>query len=288
MFVVAGVTGQTGAAVARALLDQKKSVRVLVRSAEKAAAWRARGAAMSVLSLDDSEALAAALKGAEGAYLIVPPCYESPDPNAAACRVVDAYRAALEASPVEHVIALSSIGAQHPDKTGPIIPCHYSEQQLSKLTQTRCTFLRSAYFMENLPNFMRAIKGQGVLPVFSSPSRLTAMVSVQDIGRFAAAAFAEAPAAHQVVEISGPSEHSFDDVAALFSQTLGTGVKAVQVPASSIVATLTSVGMPAPTAELYRQMALAVESGLVAFERGKVRQVRGSVTLEEAIRRFTT
>jgi hypothetical protein len=46
--------------------------------------------------------------------------------------------------------------------------------------------------------------------------------------------------------------------------------------------------MPRPTAELYREMALAVDAGLVAFERGQVRQVRGSVTIEDAIRRLTS
>jgi uncharacterized protein YbjT (DUF2867 family) len=288
MFAVAGVTGQTGAAVARALLDQKKSVRVLVRSEEKAAAWRARGAQVSVLNLGDAMALAAALEGVDAAYLIVPPCYESSAPNRAACRIVDGYRAALEKRPIKHLVLLSSIGAQHSDKTGLVVSCHYAEQQLSQLTKTGCTFLRSAYFMENLPLFLRSIQGHGVLPALFSPSRPLPMVSVQDVGRFSAGALAEARDTHQVVEISGPTDHSFDDVAAMFARALGTTVKAVRVPEASIVSTLTSIGIPAPTSELYREMALAVESGLVSFERGKIRHVRGGVTLEEAIRRFTT
>jgi uncharacterized protein YbjT (DUF2867 family) len=287
MFAIAGVTGQTGAAVARELLDRKQKVRVLVRSAEKGAAWRAKGAEVSVLDLGDSAALAAALEGVLGAYLMIPPCYESSEPNAAACRVIDVYSAALESNPVKHVVVLSSIGAQHPKGTGPIIPCHYAEQQLGMLRQTRCTFLRSAYFMENFRNFMPAIRGQGVLPVLVTPSRRTTMVSVQDIGRFTAGALTEPIVGHQVVEISGPTEQSFDDVATLFSSVLGTRVMAVRVPESNIVATLTSVGMPPPTAELYRQMAVAVEAGLVAFERGSVRQVRGAVTIEEVIGRLT-
>jgi uncharacterized protein YbjT (DUF2867 family) len=302
MFAVAGVTGQTGAAVASELLERGQQVRVLVRSAEKGAAWRERGADVSVLSLDDVAALVSAFEGIDGAYLIVPPCYDSPDPNAAAFRVVDAYRAALEARPLARLVVLSSIGAQHPDKTGPIIPCHYLERELSKLTRTRCTFLRSAYFMENLPNFLPAIKGDGVLPVLFSPSRVTAMVSVRDIGRFSAntlmAASGPQPpspprmssqaaaAEHDVVEISGPTDQSFNDVAALFSKALGTAVKAVQVPEANIVATLTGVGLPRPTAELYREMAMGVDSGRVAFERGPVRQVRGPTRIEDAIHGF--
>jgi uncharacterized protein YbjT (DUF2867 family) len=288
MFVVAGVSGQTGAAVARTLLSQEKSLRVLVRSEEKGAGWRAQGADVAVVNLEDSSALARALTGAEGAYLLLPPAYASADPNASSRAVVDAYAVALKQSPVQHVVLLSSVGAQHPDRTGPIIPCHYAEQQLSKLNGTRFTFLRAAYFMENLRNFMAQIKGQGLLPVLFSPRRKIAIVAIQDIGRIVANALIEGVPRHQVLEISGPVDLSFDDVAATLSNVLGTPVKAVQVPEANIVAALTGIGMPAPTAELYREMAVGVEAGLVAFERGEVRQVRGTVTLEQAVRQLAT
>jgi uncharacterized protein YbjT (DUF2867 family) len=88
------------------------------------------------------------------------------------------------------------------------------------------------------------------------------------------------------VEFSGPTDQSFNDVAALFSKALGSPVKAVQVPEASIVATLTGVGLPRPTAELYREMAMGVESGRVAFERGPIRQVRGSTRIDDAIHGF--
>jgi uncharacterized protein YbjT (DUF2867 family) len=271
MFVVAGVTGQTGAAVAQALLDRNEPVRVLVRNERRGAPWRARGAEVVTLQLEDTDALASAFRGARGAYLIVPPAYEASDPNAAARNVVDVYHAALKRNPVPHAVLLSSIGAQHPENTGPILPCHYAEQRLRQLSDTRFTFLRSAYFMENLRNFMVPIQGQGVLPVLFSTSRRVAMVSVLDIGRIAADALSEGVSSHEVLEVSGPADPSFEDVAALFSRALGSPVKAVQVPEANIVGALTATGMPASTAELYRQMAVAVEAGLVAFERGEIR-----------------
>src|SRR4051812_10940594 len=74
MFVVAGVTGKTGAVVARTLLAAKKKVRVLVRDEKKGAAWKDAGAEVRVVpTLDDEAALASALEGAEGAYLLSPP-----------------------------------------------------------------------------------------------------------------------------------------------------------------------------------------------------------------------
>ena len=62
MFVIAGASGNTGKAAAEALLAQKKSVRVIVRDASAAEAWRARGAEAAVADLDDVAALTSALR----------------------------------------------------------------------------------------------------------------------------------------------------------------------------------------------------------------------------------
>ena len=62
MYAVAGVTGQTGAAVAEALLAAGQHVRVIVRRAEAGAGWRrSAGAEVAVADLADPVALAAAL-----------------------------------------------------------------------------------------------------------------------------------------------------------------------------------------------------------------------------------
>src|SRR5688500_6999772 len=73
MYAIAGVSGHTGAVVATTLLAAGKPVRVIVRDAAKGAEWKAKGAEVAVASLDDRPALAQALRGAEGAYLLIPP-----------------------------------------------------------------------------------------------------------------------------------------------------------------------------------------------------------------------
>src|SRR5438067_11552606 len=77
MYVVLGVTGNTGSVVADTLLRQGKPVRVVVRDAAKAAPWKQRGAEVAVAQVQDSRALAQALRGAQGAYLLLPPDYRS-------------------------------------------------------------------------------------------------------------------------------------------------------------------------------------------------------------------
>ena len=78
MYVVAGVTGNTGKVVAETLLAQKKPVRALVRDEAKGAEWKKRGAEVVVTELDDAAALSRALAGATGAYLLLPAQYGRP------------------------------------------------------------------------------------------------------------------------------------------------------------------------------------------------------------------
>src|SRR5260370_17587051 len=83
MYVVAGVTGNTGKVVAEMLLAQRQPVRALVRDEAKGAAWKKRGAEVVVAELDDAAALGRALAAATGAYLLLPPHHESAAPPAA-------------------------------------------------------------------------------------------------------------------------------------------------------------------------------------------------------------
>ena len=73
MFVVAGASGNTGSVVAETLLARGEKVRVLARDAKKVEPLVTRGAEVTVLGLDDVEKLTEALRGAEGAYLLLPP-----------------------------------------------------------------------------------------------------------------------------------------------------------------------------------------------------------------------
>src|SRR6202051_4612058 len=79
MYVVAGVTGNTGKVIAETLLAQRKPVRALVRDEAKGAEWKKRGAEVVVAELDDAAALGRALAGATGVYLLLPAQYGSTD-----------------------------------------------------------------------------------------------------------------------------------------------------------------------------------------------------------------
>ncbi|VFU16555.1 protein of unknown function (plasmid) [Methylocella tundrae] len=65
MYVITGITGQVGGAVARTLLGAGRPVRAIVRDARKGAAWAERGCDVALADLNDAAALASAFKGAQ-------------------------------------------------------------------------------------------------------------------------------------------------------------------------------------------------------------------------------
>jgi uncharacterized protein YbjT (DUF2867 family) len=283
MFTVFGANGNTGAVVARRLIDAGKEVRLIVRNPDKVAALRSRGAEVVTGDVTNASMVASVLAGAEGAYLLVPPDNTSNDLVGRGRRIVDNYVAGLTTAKVPHAVMLSSIGAQRPSGTGPIVTVHYAETALPKAAATRFTFLRAAYFMENILANAHPMKKDGVLPVFGGgEGHPFPMVATRDIGDNAADALLAPPSATQWIELSGPREYSFVDAAAAASRVLGRTVKATSVPLDATVPTLTQLGFSENVAGLYREMIAALGAGL-GFE-GKGRAVRGKVPLDDVVR----
>jgi uncharacterized protein YbjT (DUF2867 family) len=282
MFVVLGATGNTGAAVVETLLSNKQSVRVIVRSADKGAGWKAKGADVAVASLDDVPALTKAFEGAKGLYLLVPPNYGAEAWLADQRQRMDRAAAAAEKSGVEHVVFLSSMGGHAHGGTGPIRAASYGEYALGCHAK-RLTILRPCYFMENWAPVIGAAKAQGVIPTFIAPQAKIPMISTKDIGRIGAEQLMTGGYGKQILEMAGPEEYSPDDVAAALGQFLGKTVTTQHAPLSAVVPTFTSFGFSDEAAKLFEEMYSAFSTGAIGYEH-PAKLVRGTVTLDDALR----
>ncbi len=281
MFTIFGANGHTGSIVASRLLDAGKQVRVVARDAAKVAALTKRGAEVVVGDVTDAGAVAKALSGAEGAYLLLPPDNASSDLLARARKIVANYVAGLRAARVPHAVLLSSVGAELASGTGPIVTVHHAETELPA-SGTTFTFLRAAYFMENTLANAQPMKQDGVLPVFGGGEAYPfPMVATRDIGETAAAALLAPPASTRVLELAGPRDYSMNDVAETANKILGRAVKPLVLPIDQLVPTFTKFGFSAHVAGLYREMIEAFGSGRVHFQGTPT---RGKVELADVLR----
>jgi uncharacterized protein YbjT (DUF2867 family) len=281
MFVITGATGHTGSVAAEALLLAGKQVRVVVRDAAKAERLKGLGAEVFVADLADPGALGRAARGATGVYLLSPPDHAAKDFIAERKPLTQGWIDALAAEKVPHVVLLSSIGAQLPSGSGPILSLRNAELQL-RASGLPSTFVRAAYFVENWGAVVHPVKSDGVLPSFIAADRRIAQVGTVDIGRAVAQALLDGPRGVRVIELAGPSEVSPNDVAETFARILGKPVKVVEAPLAAVVPTFTSFGASENIAALYRDLFAAIAQGALVPEPGE--QLRGKTPLETTLR----
>jgi uncharacterized protein YbjT (DUF2867 family) len=282
MFVIVGATGNTGSVVAETLLSRKLPVRVIARSAEKGAGWKAKGAEVAVASLDDVSALTKAFQGAKGVYLLVPPNYGAEAWLADQRARMDRAAEAVQKSEVPYVVFLSSVGGHISGGTGPIRAASYGEHTLEAVAKN-ITILRPSYFMENWAPVIGATKAEGVLPTFIEPQAKIPMTSTKDIGRIGAEQLMAGGRGKQIVEMAGPEDYSPNQVASALGQILGKTVTIQHAPLSAVVPTFKSFGFSDEAAKLFEEMYTAFSNRAIGYEKPD-KLVRGTVPLSDALR----
>ena len=286
MYVITGATGNTGSVAAETLLAAGKKVRAVVRSAAKAKHLAELGAELFEADLNDEATLTRAFQGADGVYLLSPPDVTLNDFLGERKKLTDRLARVVQAAGVKHVVFLSSIGAQHRTGTGMIRSVYEGEQAL-RTSGVPATFVRASYFLENWAAVLQAVQQDGVLPSFIAASHAIPMIAAKDIGKAVAQALLDGPRGTRIIELSGPSDVSPEDVAQAFSNILGRSVKVVEPPMAAAVPTFTSFGISQNVAELFQELYEGIANGKIAYEGGKAERLRGSTTAEQALRPLT-
>ena len=193
--LVIGVTGQQGGATARHLLERGRTVRALVRDpdAPAARALRRAGADLVVGDLDDPASLRAAMGGAHGVFLVLTMMVGpriSPEGVVAEERRGKTVADLAREAGVEHLVYSSLNGASA--RSG--IPYYESKARIEEHIHALglpATILRPVSFMDNFATYNRPVLDDGELVVSLAvrPELPMQLISVRDIGAFAAIAF---------------------------------------------------------------------------------------------------
>lgn len=276
MFFVSGITGQVGGAAARQLLNEGRAVRALVRDPRKAAAWSERGVDVRRGDLNDAAAVAAALEGVEGAYLMLPP-FVAPAPGFPEARaMIEGFREALRKAPPPRLVALSSIGSQQSSGLGLITATHLLEEALCDLPFPTA-FIRAGSFLENYTGALGAAASTGWFDSYLAPTdRPVPMIATEDIGKEVARLLVGGWSGKRVVELG--SRISPDDLARAMSEVLGRPVQARPIPREQWTASLEALGMAPGTTGPFEEMEDGFNSGWIDFGVPGAEPVAATVT----------
>jgi uncharacterized protein YbjT (DUF2867 family) len=255
MFVLLGSNGQITSQLARRLLAASHPVRVVGRNASALATLHKAGAQIAIGDVSDTAFLERALAGATAAYTMTPPCYAEPDMHAAQERIGQAVARALRGARVRRVVNLSSVGAELPAGTGPIVALHAQERRLDSIDGIDLLHLRPGYFMENYLAAVATVAAGGPLSGMEAPDVPIPMVATRDIAAVVERELV-APQHRGVLVLQAPGHLTMRAAAAALGAATGnSGLEYVQVAPSEMKSALRAEGLSADAADQLEALA---------------------------------
>ena len=282
MYVITGATGHTGSEVAEKLLAKREKVRVVGRSAKRLEPFVKKGAEAFVADIADTEALTRAFSGAKGVYAMIPPDVSTPDVLAHYRRVGDALAAAIEKSGVKYVVVLSSLGADKPDKTGPVVGLYNLEKKLGSISGFNALYLRAASYMENLLSQVGVIRAFGTMAGPVKGDLPIPMIATRDIGDAAADALLQLDfQGKSTRELQGARDVTNIEAAKIIGAAIGKpDLTYKQMSAAQLKPGFVQMGMSSNMADLLLELAEAQNSGHLRVLEPRSPRNTTSTTLE--------
>lgn len=264
MVVVAGASGKTGSRIATTLLRKREKVRAVARSAEKLLPLQDQGAEIWAGDLMDVEFLSYAFKGADAAYLMVPPNLNTSDIRQYYRDMGQSMFDAILQSGLKKIVFLSSLGAERISDTGIVLGLHDVEVIFQRLTHVDIVFLRSAPFMQNNLSSISLIKQQHYNSGFIESNIPVYMCDTRDIGDKAAELLAQrAFPGHSVQDLFG-DRLSYREVSREIGAQIGIpDLPYVRINETDAYSEYIDMGFSRNVAQLYIELERGISEGKI-------------------------
>ncbi len=162
------------------------------------------------------------------------------------------------------------------------------EQELGN-TGIPSVFLRAGSFMENIIHSIPAARATGKYFAFYVPlAKPYPLVATADIGRIGAEALLQSWQGNRIIEISGPTYYSSNDVTAALEQALERPITGVAVPRETWVDAMAQHGIPAERSGAYIEMLDSFNSGWIDFGVSNTEHIKGTAELLNTVKSLAT
>lgn len=283
-FAVMGATGHIGHVIVDELLKRGHSVRALGRDEKKMKELLDKGAELYFTDFEDVNILADAFKDTYAIFTMIPPTSQESNYPAFQDRVGEAICKAIKNSGANHVVNLSSLGADLENGTGPIKGLRKQEKRLDALKNLSfIVHLRAGYFMENLDGYVPALTNHGdITAVYRETTKLP-FVATRDIG-WKAADFMDstAPQPHLIFEFVGPKMLTMPEVAKELGKAFDRpDLRYKKISFDEQKKKMLGAGMPAAVVDMMLEMYKTFDEGKVNPTQELKLSHHGITTLEE-------
>ncbi len=210
--LVTGATGNVGFEVVQHLKDVK--VRVAVTNPEEVKTRFDPSIEVVRFIFGEPSTYLAALQNVDAVFLLRPPQISD------AKKFINPF---IDAAKVLGVRAMTFLSVQGAERN-PVVP-HYTIEQHLKASGLEYSFLRAAFFMQNLSNAHRQDILQHNDIMIPAANGKTAFVDVRDLAAVAAITLTQAGHANTAYELTGNQALTYDQVAAVLTEILGRKIR---------------------------------------------------------------
>jgi uncharacterized protein YbjT (DUF2867 family) len=264
MITITGASGKTGGKIASLLLDAGERIRVIGRTLEHLNSLAERGAVALAGDQSDENFLTATFKGADAAYVLIPPKFDTPDVRKHYNTFGKAAMNAIRKSGLKKLVFLSSLGAEHYSDVGPVTGLHDVEKMLGSLNDTDIVFLRAGYFYENTLMNIEMVKNNRIFGNPANPDTPILMVCTDDVAHHATMLLAGRHFRGHRIEDVFSERITYREITRIIGEKLDIpDLKFIQFSDEDSVKGMMSAGLSENLAKSYVEMAHALEKGLL-------------------------
>jgi uncharacterized protein YbjT (DUF2867 family) len=266
MILITGATGNAGAEVVRALVEEGHEVRAFVRDADKGYALFGDAVELAGGDFADPQSVRAALAGAKALFLS---CADDP-------RRVDWETAAIDAAAatgVRRIVKLSSIAAE-PGAPVAFWDWHGRVERHLRQSGVSWTVLRSSVYMTNVLAGADQVALEGRLYAPAGDARI-AMIDPRDVGAAGASALTTSGHDGRTYVLTGPQAITYAQVAAELSAATARHVEFIDLLDEHARQGMVQRGMPDAVAEQVVKVFAMLRQGMAERVTGEVESLTG-------------
>ena len=288
-YVIIGGAGHISRPLTEKLLDAKKDVTIIGRSAEKLQNLVDKGAKAAIGSIEDESFLTTTFAGADAVFIMVPPNFAVDNFRHYQNSVARNYVSAITANHIKNVVVLSSIGAHMGNGAGPVDGLADLEDLLSRLEDVNVKKLRPSYFMYNLLGMIPLIKNMNIMGGnFGGTDEKLVLVHTNDIAEIAAEELLALNFRGQSVRYIAGDEKTSAEIAEILSAAANKpGTPWVVFSDEQALDGMRRAGLAETFAEAYTSMGKALREGKMQEDYWKNRPALSATKLEDFAKEFT-
>ncbi|HLZ87698.1 MAG TPA: NAD(P)H-binding protein [Puia sp.] len=286
-YVLLGSLGNITKPLAQQLIAAGQEVTIVSSDAGKAPAIKTLGATPAIGSIEDVTFLTNTFRGADAAYIMIPPRFDANPWKQWIGGVGEKYAAAIKAAGLKKIVFLSSIGADRPAGVGPVSGIHLAEVALNTLTGVDIRYLRPAYFYTNLLSSIGLIKQAGIYGNNYSADAGVVMVHPRDIAAVVAEELLGLTFKGSSVRYIAGDERNSREIAAVLGAAIGKpDLPYVGFSDEDNHKGLLGAGLPEEVAQNYTEMGAAIRTGIMFADYKKHRPALSPTKLEDFAKEF--